>query len=381
MKMPLDGIRILDLSRLLPGPYATMALGDMGADVLKVEDTGAGDYFRTTQYPSYMMLNRNKKSMTLNLKSSEGKEIFLKLAQKYDVILEQFRPGVMQKMGLGYEDIKKVNPGIVYCSLSGYGQYGPYRNLVGHDVNYLGTSGILNAIKQEDGKPVIPGVYLGDLCGGAQWTVIAILTALLGREHNGGLGQYLDVAMSDGLMTLLNLYGSEYLASGRMYNPSENVPWYRVYETKDGKYVTVGAVEPKFWEGFCQLIGRTDFIPIQNDPEHQTRMIKEIADIIITKTQAEWVQVIGDKDICFSPVNEMKEAIADPHNIAREMIVEIDVPGKGKVKNIAYPVKFSETPFKITHIPPEQGEHTEEVLGEFGYSKSDVVKLHEAGVV
>ncbi len=393
MKMPLAGIRVLDLSRLLPGPYCTMALADMGAEVLKVEDTGLGDYMRTMpgvpvvkkETSTFLMINRNKKSMTLNLKSDQGKEVFMKLAKEYDVILEQFRPGVMDALGVGYEDVKKINPGMVYCSLSGFGQYGPYKDMAGHDLNYLGVTGVLDATKV-NGRPVIPGIKMGDLCGGAQWAIIGILTALMGRERNGQ-GQYLDVSMTDGLLALLNGYASYYFATGQMATGEKvklqgNDVYYNIYETKDGRYVTIGCIEPKFWKGFCKLIDRPDLIPCQFEPDpKRTEMLQEVTAIIKTKTQAEWVELVGDKDICFSPVKNLEEAFADPHNQARNMLVEMDHPIEGKIKSIAYPVKFSDTPFKVVSPPPLSGEHTEEVLKEIDYSKNEIEELKKSGAI
>lgn len=384
MKKPLEGIKVLDLSRLLPGPYASMMLADMGAEVIKVEDTGLGDYFRTTQKDSFLTLNRNKKAMNLNLKDPKGKEIFLKLVEKYDVVLEQFRPGTMDKLGVGYEVCKKVNPGIIFCSLSGYGAYGPYRDLVGHDNNYLGLTGLLSSIHDEEGNPVIPGIYIGDMTSAA-WAIISILTAVIGRQNNGGKGQFLDVAISDSLLTLLNCYAAAELYKGEFFDLTKGVAWYTSYRCKDGKYITVGSVEPKFWKGFCDLIGRSDFVENQTpktDAE-KAKLKSEIAEIMKTKTQAEWVELAGMKDICFSPVKTLKEAFADPHTIARKMIAEIDIPGEGKVKTIAYPVKFSETPFEASECtpPPERGAHTEEALLGVGYTKQEIEEFRKAGVI
>lgn len=392
MPMPLAGIRVLDLSRLLPGPFCSQILADMGAEVLKVEDTGPGDYMRELGPINkevsiwYLTLNRNKKSLKLNLRTAEGKEIFMKLAREYDVILEQFRPGVTDKLGVGYADVKKINPGIVYCSLTGYGQDGPYRDMAGHDLNYLSLTGILDAIGVRQGPPVIPGIQLADIGGGGFWAAIAILIALIGRQKTGQ-GQFLDVALADGVIPWLCLFAGDFLASGKVPRRGETMlsggfACYNVYETKDGRYVTLGAVEDKFWAGFCEAVNRPDLIPEQYPPEPRaSAIIKEVQAIMKTKTQAEWVELLTPLDICFTPVKDVREALADPQVQARKMVVEIDHPVEGKVPTLAFPVKFSETPARADSPPPLYGEHTAEILRGLGYTDDQIAGLVKAKVI
>lgn len=392
MVMPLEGIRVLDLSRLLPGPFCSMILADMGAEVLKIEDTERGDYMRQTgvinkmESMYFLGLNRNKKSMKLNLKLEHGKEIFIKLVQKYDVILETFRPGVMERFGLGYDVLKEINPKIIYCSLTGYGQYGPYRDMAGHDVNYLSITGVLDSIGIRNGPPVIPGIQFADIAGGSLWAAIGILIAVLGRDRTG-IGQCLDVAMSDGLLPFHSLFGAGYFVNGQVpqrggTRQSGQYAFYNVYETKDGQYVSLGAAEPKFWSGFCTAIGRPDLISEQLAPEpRQSEIINEVRRIIKTKTKAEWVESLKTMDICFTPINNIGEALVDPHVQAREMVIEMDHPIEGKISTLAFPIKFSETPAQVNTPPPLYGEHTLDILKTLEYDDKDIEKFKKLKVI
>src|SRR5439155_13050144 len=272
MSQPLSGIRILDLSRLLPGAYASQMLADYGADVIKIEEPGSGDYgrFMPPQLAGGMSLyfvaiNRNKRSMTLNLKLQAGREIFLRMVRQADVVLESFRPGVMDRLGLGYEQLKEANPGIVYCGISGYGQDGPYRLRAGHDLNYAGYAGLLDYNRGPGGEPAMPPTQLGDLAGGSYMAVIGILAAVVGRAQTGE-GRKIDVSMTEGVMSLLSLVAGAYLNTGKAPRPGHSrldggLPCYNIYEAKDGKYVTLAALEPKFWNTFCTHIGHLELLP------------------------------------------------------------------------------------------------------------------------
>src|SRR6202162_348767 len=272
MSQPLSGIRILDLSRLLPGAYASQMLADFGADVIKIEEPGSGDYGRFMPPHGaggmslyFLAMNRNKRSMTLNLKKDEGRTIFQRLARQADVILESFRPGVMERLGLGYEQLKEINPRIVYCAISGYGQDGPYRLRAGHDLNYAGYAGLLHYNRGARGEPAMPPTQLGDLAGGSFMAAIGILTALVGREQSGA-GRMVDVSMTEGVMALLPFTDIAYLNTGEAPIPVRSaldggLPCYNIYETQDGKYVTLAALEYKFWHTFCTRTGHLELLP------------------------------------------------------------------------------------------------------------------------
>ncbi|MEO6887938.1 MAG: CaiB/BaiF CoA-transferase family protein, partial [Ktedonobacteraceae bacterium] len=272
MTQPLSGIRILDLSRLLPGAYASQMLADFGADVIKVEEPGMGDYGRVMPPHGpggmgqlFLAINRNKRSMTLDLKSEEGRAIFLRLVGTADVLLESFRPGVMQRLGLGYERLKEEQPGLIYCAISGYGQEGPYRQRAGHDLNYAGYAGLLYYNRGAQGEPAMPATQLGDLAGGSYMAVIGILTALAGRTPTGE-GRMIDVSMTEGVMSLLPVFASTYLTADKAPQPGQSaldggLPCYNIYETRDGKHVTLAALEPKFWHTFCTRVGHLELLP------------------------------------------------------------------------------------------------------------------------
>jgi len=392
MKEALSGIRVLDLTRLLPGPYCTMFLADFGAEVIKVEEPGRGDYMR--EWPPYinkvgaihLLVNRNKKSMTLNLKKSEGKEILLELCKQADVLVESFRPGVMDRLGVGYETVRQVNPRLVYCSLSGYGQDGPYRLLPGHDLNYISLAGLLDLCGEPGGDPVIPASQIADLGGGALMALSGILLALLARERQG-VGQFIDVAMLDGTVSWMIRPVACYLAGELIKRGEElaagGLASYMPYETADGKYIAVGALEEKFWENICRKLGREDLVPIQyGDREKQEYIRRELKMIIKTKTRDEWVQeMMFTGDYCVTPVNNVAEMMEDPQVLHREMVVEIDDPVAGRIKQLGVPIKLSGTPGKVARPAPLLGEHTEEMLSKIGLDRTRIDELKEKGVI
>lgn len=391
---PLEGIKILDLTRLLPGPYGTMLLGDLGAEVIKIEEPERGDYARWNPPQingvgsRHLLLNRNKKSLTLNLKAPEGKAVLRRMVEQgADVLIEQFRPGVMERLGVGYKDLEKVNPRIIYCSLTGYGQDGPYRDLAGHDLNYIGIAGVLGLTGQKGGSPVIPGIQIADLIGGGLYAVIGILSALMARQKTGR-GQYVDISMLDGVVSLLPDSAALYFAEGKAPRAGERrlgggLPQYQVYQTQDGKYLAVGALEEKFWANLSRLIGRPEWaekIPRELEPRCE-EIQKEMARLFKTKTQKEWLDLLMHEDTCVTAVQSLDEVFADPQVRSRQMLVETTHPKAGRVRQIGVPIKFSETPGEIRMPAPEIGEHTEEILGELGFAQEDIDRLRKMGVI
>lgn len=384
MSLPLSGIKVIDLSRLLPGPFASQILADYGAEVIKVEDLEAGDYLRVLppqvegKGVMFYPINRGKKSLRLDLKTEAGKGIFRRLTENADVLLEGFRPGVMDKLGLGYTNLKKINPRLIYCALTGYGYTGPYREAAGHDINYLSYAGIAGLIGKDGHTPVIPGVQIADIGGGAMWAIIAILMALRARELTGE-GQFCDVAMLDGAFawTVFALgktavtgvapeRGNELLSGG--------YACYNIYETADHRYISLGAVEYKFWHQFCQLIGHEEYAPLHVDRDAQTWLKQEVAAIIAERTRDEWCEYFAEYDFCFAPVLDYHEALNNEQLITREMIV----PGNyGGFETVApgLPVKLSSTPGKVLDQVPRAGEHTVEILESLGYDSEHIEQL------
>ncbi|WP_077213254.1 CaiB/BaiF CoA transferase family protein [Bacillus dakarensis] len=388
----LNGVKVLDLTRLLPGPYCTLMMADYGAEVIKVEEPGNGDYIRWRK-PAiegigarHLTINRNKKSVELNLKSEEGKEIFKKMAKEADVIIESFRPGVMDRLGIGYEEISKINEGIVYCSLTGYGQTGPYRNLPGHDINYIGYAGILGLIGEKDGKPVVPGVQIADIGGGALMALSGICMALFHKERTGK-GQYIDVSMMDGAVTWLYAAASDYFASGKIPKKGTTrldgqFAFYGVYETKDQKYLSVGASEFKFWKKICELVGKPEWIDLHEGPDEvQEQLKQDLAELFKQQDQKYWVDLLAAEDTCVGPVNDIDQIFEDPQIIERELFTEMNHPIAGTIKQIGFPLKFSNTPGKIHSHSPILGEHTEEILSQLKYSEEEIEQLRTSGVI
>jgi crotonobetainyl-CoA:carnitine CoA-transferase CaiB-like acyl-CoA transferase len=377
--LPLAKYRMLDLSRQMPGPFCSALLGDLGMDVLQVtnpaDPLGAG----------LPLLGRNKRSMTLNLKTPEGREIFHHLAKTADVLLEGARPGVTARLGVDYDTLRALNPRLVYCSITGYGPDGPYRDRVGHDANYLGYAGVLHFIGSLGEPPVIPQVQFADIGAGALMAVAGILTALLARAETGR-GQYVDAAMLDGSfpfavypLLLRNLSKSE-PERGRG-QPSGYHPCYAVYETSDHRHLTIAAYEPHFWANLCRRFGRHDFIARQwDDGEIRDEMFRFFRESFRRKTLAAWREELGDDEICFGPVNTIGEALEDPQLRHRGMIVEITTPS-GSMTTFGVPVKLSETPGAVRTPPPSLGEHTDEVLASIGYGRDEIARLHQSGIV
>ncbi len=389
-----NGVTILDLSRLLPGPYCSLLFADLGARVIKVEEPGLGDYSRWNRPfwgesgigASYLMLNRNKESLTLNLKTEKGKTIFRQLAEKADVLLESFRPGVMERLGLGIEVLRALNPALIYCAITGYGQDGPYRDRVGHDVNYLGYAGALSVTGERGGGPVMPGVQVADLGGGALFAAFAIASALYHRRITGR-GQFIDVAMTDGVVSWLSVHFGPFFATGRVPERGEerlNGGWvcYGLFETKDGKFVTLGALEPKFWANFCRLVGREEWIALQYEGGPRRDALEaELRTLFKTKTRAEWLALLNSADVCAGPVLDLDEVVKDRQFQARGLFAGVEHPDIGTLPQIAFPVKLSATPAMIRTPPPALGEQTEAIIRELGYSVEEVARLRDSGVI
>lgn len=391
MTLPLDSIRVLDLTRLLPGPFCTWLLADFGADVIKVEAPSLGDYARWSEPKQgdmgamFHALNRNKKSLSLNLKTEKGREIFRQLVKEADVLVESFRPGVMDRLGVGYESLNEINPRLIYCAITGYGQDGPYAHLPGHDINYLSYAGMLDLQGVRGGPPFVPAVQVADIGGGALMAGMGILMALLARDRTGK-GQFVDISMMDGVISWMPVL-SDFLATGRLPRRGEMVlsggkACYGVYETADGRYLSVGALEPKFWEVFCQEIGKPEFISRLNAPlDEQERMKESIAAVMKTKTLAEWMDIFRDKDTCVAPVLNLEEAVQNPQVKHRQMVMEVQHPSLGMIRQVGFPIKLSETPAQYRHSAPKLGEHNEEILTQLGYSAADIEQLRKERVI
>jgi crotonobetainyl-CoA:carnitine CoA-transferase CaiB-like acyl-CoA transferase len=391
--LPLEGVRVLDLSRLLPGPFASLMLADYGADVVKVEDTGAGDYARavppyvegaeeSARSAPFIGLNRNKRSIRLDLKAPEGREALLALLPGADVLLESFRPGVMERLGLGLDVLREHNPAIVHCAISGFGQTGPLTQRPGHDMNYLGLAGVLALNGVRDGAPVAGGVQVADIGGGALMGVIGILTALRHAERTGE-GQSVDISMTDGALSWTAMDAAAALQGerprrGRTLLTGEHL-CYRPYECADG-WITIGALEPKFWRAFCTGVGREDLLPHQFDAPGSDAHA-EVEAIARGRTREEWAAFGAQHDACLEPVWELEEALQSDLVREREMVVELDQPGaSAPVRTLGLPIKLSGTPGDVHRRPaPGLGEHTEEVLREAGLDDALIGALLASG--
>jgi len=369
-----------------------MILGDLGAEVLKIEEPRVGDYgrwedtSRTEERVSFMMTNRNKKSMKLNLKRETGKDIFKQLAASYDVLIESFRPGVMDGLGLGYKDIQRVNPAIIYCSTTGYGQTGPYRDKPGHDINYLSISGILACTGEHTGRPVIPGVPFGDMAGGGVFPALAIIAALFGRVQNGK-GQYIDTSQTD-VLTSFNIVNIAEALSGRKgrkktpYNVWGGGLCYNTYRTSDGKFIALGAIEPKFWRNLCKAVGRENWIKKNLSAyEEGDKTTEEIKDLFASKTQKEWIEILKTVDTCLTPVLIPEETMEDIHLKEREIITTMEDPQRGEILQVGFPAIFSDGLHFKRSPAPFFGEHTREVLADLGYTSLQIERFEKDGVI
>src|SRR5437588_537186 len=392
MGLALEGIRVLDLTRLLPGGFCSLLLADFGAEVVKVEDTGLGDYVRwaTPYYEGveesarsalFLALNRNKTSMRIDLKHERGREVLQRLARDFDVLVESFRPGVLDRLGVGYDALRAENPGLVYCAITGYGQGGPLRDRSGHDMNYLGLIGLLGLTGERDGPPVQSAGQIADIGGGALMAAFGILAALRERDGGPGLagsgeGQLVDVSMADGSLSWLALVAARYLAEGHTPHRGDlelagSLICYRPYQCADG-WVTLGALEPKFWAAWCRGVGREDLVEHQFDGVGSAAHVEAQA-IFMERTRAEWEAFAGGHDCCLEPVLGLDEALDSELVRARAMVVEHEQPGATEtIRLLGVPVKLSRTPGDTAQRPgPALGEHTAEVLAAAGYGPDE----------
>jgi crotonobetainyl-CoA:carnitine CoA-transferase CaiB-like acyl-CoA transferase len=393
--LPLSDVRILDLTRLLPGGFCTLLLGDLGADVIKVEDTGAGDYVRWapplygddeqtplgTRSALYLSLNRNKRSVRLDLKQEEGKKALLALAKDADVLVESFRPGVLDRLGVGYDELAKANPALVYCPITGYGQDGPNRDRAGHDQNYLGLNGILGLTGERDGPPVQAAGQIADLGGGGLMAAVGILAAL-NEARRSGKGQVVDVSMTDGSLSWLAMVAGQYLCDGIVPKRGDpplagRIICYRPYEAKDG-WVSCGALEQKFWAAWCKGVDREDLIPHQFDAPGSDAH-QQAQEIFRSRTRAEWKAFNDEHVCCIEPILDMDEVLESDQVRERGMVVSYEQPQLGEVRQLGFPIKMSRTPAEVHRHAPALGEHTAEVLGEAGMSEEQVAALISSG--
>lgn len=376
----LEGIRVLDLSRLLPGPFLTMVLADMGADVVKIEAPVIGDYMR--QLPPmkgkmsgrFLSVNRDKRSLVLNLKDDKGRDAFMRLVETADVVVESFRPGVMRKLGIDFEALKARNEKIILCSISGYGQSGPYEKRAGHDLNYIALAGVLAMGGPRNGKPMMPGTQIADLAGGGLWGATAILGALVGRERNGG--QHLDISMTEGSLALLaaeigNLDCVATPPTRGAETLNGALACYGVYETKDKKFIAVGALEPKFWMAFNNAIGRKGDMGEVIAPQDKQAVIREeISELLREKTREQWSEIFAAHDCCTEAVLEINELQDHPLHKSRQVFFTIP-SDDGEVLQVRTPVGQA----SARRLAPTLGQHSEEVLREHGFSDEEIASL------
>lgn len=390
---PLAGLRVLDLTRLLPGPVATSHLADLGAEVIKIEDTGAGDYARTMgpgaaeanaageDSPLFRLVNRNKKSLRLDLKQAAGVEVVLRLAAGADMLFESFRPGVADRLGVGYEAIRAVNPRLVYCAITGYGQTGPWAQRAGHDLNYIATAGLLDQIGTTGGAPAIPNVQIGDLLGGSLTALVGALAAVIGAKTTGQ-GSYVDIAMTDAVLAHNIFPLLTVQAEGRPLPRGEDlltggVPCYGVYRTADARYLAVAALEPKFWQVLCEVIDRPDLSALGLATGSEGERVRcELATLIASQPLTYWQKKFAAADCCVTPVLRLDEVATHPQVVARQMMVNLD-----GITQFAPPFKFSHWPWARVSPAPVAGADSANILKTAGYAEAEVVALRRSHVI
>ena len=394
MPMALEGIKVVDLSRMAPGPFCTMVLGDLGADVIRVEEPGGGRMARernpsqdaAARRSAFNALNRNKRSIAMNLKDPDAQDALHKLVEDSDVFVEGFRPGVVSRLGCDYETLRAINPRLVYCSLSGYGQDGPYSGLVGHDINYISVGGALGMIGPPGGPPTIPYNIIADFAGGGLHAATAILAAVIARGHTGE-GQYVDVAMSDGVAYMLAAVMSEYFAAGTVPTRGEmglngGAPYYNVYRCRDGRYLSVGCIEPWFWSELCKALGREDLISGQFESDQSESIKRELSEIFATRDREEWWRLLSERDnIAVAKVASIDEVTTDPQNLHREMVIEAGILDGQPVRQVGIGPKLSATPGAVKSLGATLGEHTDEILSDLGYSQAGIAEMRSRGAV
>ncbi|MCL6270878.1 CoA transferase [Sansalvadorimonas sp. 2012CJ34-2] len=391
MTRPLAGLKVLDFSTLLPGPYATQLLADMGAEVLRVEALGRHDLARSM--PPFIekgisaihaALNRNKQSIALNLKKPEAIKVVYRLIEDYDIVIEQFRPEVMARLGLGYEELKKMNSRLIYCSITGYGQTGPLKNRAGHDINYLALSGLASYSGREETGPVLSGTQIADIAGGSHHAVMGILAAVLQRQATGE-GQSIDISMTDCAFALNAMFGANSLASGKSPKAGREFLnggiFYDYYRTSDDRWISVGSLEPQFAQGFFAAIGHPEWLGRAVDQTHlnQQSLKSDVDGVLSSKSFNEWMEVFEPLDICVEPVLDVQEAAGHSHFTARKMVVDLPVSEEKSVAQIANPIKFSGSEAEYRKAGGMPGEDTRAVLDKLGYSPDELDALLGAG--
>jgi crotonobetainyl-CoA:carnitine CoA-transferase CaiB-like acyl-CoA transferase len=393
---PLKGVRVLDLSRVLTGPFCSMILSDLGAEVIKVEMPGEGDDTRT--YPPFigglssyfMSVNRGKKSVTLDLKKAEAREAIYRLAERSDIFLENFRPGVTARLGVDYENIRKVNPGIIYCSISSFGQTGPYASWPGYDIIIQGMGGLMGITGEPGRPPVRVGIAISDI-GAGMWAAIAILAALRVREKTG-VGQYIDISLLDGVVSWMTYAAGIYFATGRpperMGSAHPSMVPYQAFEAGDGKYLLIAAGNDRLWATLCEGMGLKElaedprFSTMDRRVENRGELIPILEGEFRKRPRDEWLERLRRLGFPCGPVYTLDEVFRDPHVLSRGMLIEMEHPELGVIKQIGPPMKFSETPCTVGSPPPRLGEHTEEVLRAVaGYSDEEIERLRRASAI
>lgn len=381
---PLAGVRVLDLTRLLPGPMCAMHLADLGADVIKVEDMGAGDYAAAGVRHQ---VNRNKRGIRVDLKHPDGVATLLRLCESADVLVEGFRPGVMERLGVDWETVHARNRKLVYCSITGYGQTGPMRLAPGHDMNYAALSGVADQMGQPGGAPALSNVPVADLLGGTMPAVMGILAALFDAARSG-LGRHVDISIADGLMANAIIPNVAVHEQGRTRPVGQDkltgaLPCYNYYQTSDQRWLAVGALEKKFWDRFCECLERPDFKarhPGDTTPEREL-LRKEVAAVLASRTQAEWVKVFEGEECCVTPVLRLDEALDHPHTQARGMVVNVPTPDGASRRQLATPVQMTGFRFVVSRPAPDPGEHTDAVLMELGWTTQDITRLRASAAI
>ncbi len=391
MNRLLDNLTVLDLTRLLPGPVCSCIMADYGAEVIKIEDPWQGDPTRHN-HPKldedssfFWQLNRNKKSLAINLKDPQGIEILTNLAKTCDVLMEGFRPGVMARLGLDYSSLQRHNPQLIYLSLTGYGQDGPYAQKAGHDINYISLMGIQDLSSPPGEPPVMPCLQVADIGGGSILALSSIMMALYYREKHGK-GQNIDLSMADGLLPWLSYAASSYWGGEKLPRRNEGVltgafACYNLYPTADKKYMSLGALEPAFWKNFCEAINRSHWIEKQYQTEEQESMKTELKEMFMQKTQQEWNEFFSSLDACCEPVLSLEEAYQHPHSQYRNNFVKVERNNGISQKQLGFPLKFSSDEGKISLPPPKLGEHSRKILVKAGYKEEDIDKFSQEGII
>ena len=392
----LEGIRVLDLTRALAGPFCTLMLGDHGADVIKIELPGTGDDTRHWGPPFigeesayFLSINRNKRSLTLNFKEARAKEIFLQLAVKADVVVENFTPGVMHRFGLDYETVKAANPKIIYCSISGFGQTGPYKDRPAYDQIMQGISGIMSITGEPQGEPQKVGIAITDI-GAGMWSAFAIMAAVFHRGQHGE-GQYIDISMMDAQVAWLTYQAAFYFANGqppqRLGAAHPTLVPYQAFMCQDGKYINVAVGSERIWERFCQGLSRQD---LKDDPDYATNadrvrnretLVPLLQEFFLKRTVAEWVSALNPVSVPCGPINDLGDVFADPQLLHRQMYLEMPHPTLGTIKQTGIPIKFSRTPGGLDRPPPLLGEHNQEILRELGCSDAEIQRMADESVI